>query len=560
MFHLSVVPSNLFVRCLTKKDISAYYDLVRANSDNVGAFVQLGAVDSHSSIDKTIRDYEEIYISKMGLFLGVFCEKQLCGEIRCDLVKPSEGRNSSCSCDIAYWLDVKWRGIGVIYKCLRSLLPVLSKMNWVNGSRISRFTAAIERTNLASRSIVERLGFKKSDSSRSAQEDVLDLLAPRSIHEWTLDCSLTDMSEILENAEAEYISNRGNKKHVSILPCLPNKDRVSFLGSLDGFLLSSAKEGPDFTSYASLAELHNVARDLLSAVAPERVMSSERISAVCPVTLEEFRGIWCEAQSCDSLIIVFEEFCIKGFKQFHDGIRICDLVISHISDLSMVLTDGDSTQTWTRISVGVDGLIDGVWKCSRGYIGICGKQYVSSSNLWKICMDPGDGKWSLAIGDQWSFSLETYLLEEVTWSTQIDSTILKRSARKRGNTGPLRWRRDTETLPNLNTLSFVQSVTYSLRNRQIITCMDILKLEIEIILKVSDPGRKIRKRLNVFANSARPVDESLRLRERMLHDSEVQSSILRYWESIRSEITILPFDQLDDHIIALIDLELDANN
>jgi hypothetical protein len=89
--------------------------------------------------------------------------------------------------------------------------------------------------------------------------------------------------------------------------------------------------------------------------------------------------------------------------------------------------------------------------------------------------------------------------------------------------------------------------------------MDILKLEIEIILKVSEPGRKIRKRLNVFT-STRSVDESLRLRERMLHDSEVQSSILRYWESIRSEIIILPFEQIDDHIILLIDLEIDANN
>jgi RimJ/RimL family protein N-acetyltransferase len=560
MFRLPVFPSNLFLRCLTEEDIPDYLKLVQRNRENVGRFVLLEAVDAVSTLQKTIREYEEIYARKQGLFLGIFCGTRFVGEIRCKLVNQSDTFYASWSCDIAYWLDVESRGGRVIYRCLRTLLPVLSCMVWAGGARIDRFTAVIERSNIASQKTVERLGFKLENTDCSLQERVLDLIAPRLLREWTLCCREKDIAQALHTAETEYISAQANKPPSSSLSESVRKERVSFLLSLNELLSTDSSVSPDFCSYTTLLEIQDVASELLSVVAPDRVMPSDRVSAASPVILDEFRGIWYDAQACDSLIIVFDKYCVKGYKQSFDGIFISGLMIHEILDRSVVLVDGESTQTWLRISTGVTGQIDGIWKSSRGYVAVAGEQYVSSSSIWELSMASRDGKWILSIGDQWSFSLESFTFDDVVWSTPIDSTILKRSARKRGNTGPIRWKRDVETSPNPETLSFVHGLTFSLRNRLILKCIEILKLEIELILKVSDPGRKIRKRLSHFVCDHRSVEDSLLLREKMVYEYEKHSEMNQYWISIMSEVSILEFTKIEDHLTIIIQRELEDEN
>ena len=555
MFFLSVNP-DLFVRSLMESDLNDLFDLLVRNRVKTNKFVQLDSADSVACLRNSLRQYDDAFTDGRGLFLGVFVEKQLQGEIRFEF-KTIDRDSTSCVCNIAYWVDPVVRGRYIVYDCLRTILPVINRMEWLNNSRIGRFDATIERTNRASQNIVDRLGFRKSLSSDSLLDILLDQIAPRAIQEWSLTSSQLDDPGFFHLSNADYLSRASFKAS----GCEPSESirstRLSIFSSLFDVLSDPHSEVPDTASYSILVSLQHSISHIVEQIAPDRVVTTNMVSYCSPIKLDHFRGIWRDPQSLDSLIIVYGNFCVKGYEQSWDSRIIAGLTISGVHESIMSLDDGNITQTWERISCGDKGQVDGIWKTSRGVVGVYSSTYVSSSSIWEIQPDPLSGRWTLAIGDQWFFHLDSTTFNEILWATTTDTTIMKRSSRKRGNTGPMRWHRDLAGVLNPETATFINDFTWYLRNREIQACIALRKLQIAILLKCGTSERKLLKRFQALVIRESDVDELLHELESQLMNLEQSSASLNFWFLLSRDLQSVPFSRLSDILSAKLESELD---
>ena len=556
MFSL-LIRRDLFVRSLMESDLNDLLDLLVRNRNDAGKFVQLDTATDTKSLRNRLREYDEAFTAGRGLFLGVFLDTHLCGEIRFEVESDAKS-SESCGCNIAYWLDVDSRGNRLIYDCLKAMLPVVNRMQWLNGKRISHFEAMIERTNSASQKIIQRLGFEQRISLKDPLDILLDEIAPRTVVEWILATNRLEEDPVFfETSNMSYMleisTNSWHDESES-----DKQARISLLVSLlDALSNSETIEPLDFASYSTLLELQRSLCELVGKLAPERVVSTDIITSCCPINLDQFSGLWRDPESTDTLIIVHDNYCVKGYVQSWDMCQIAGLSVSEILESKMMLVDGGTSQAWERVSLGKRNQVDGIWKTSRGYVGVHGAQCISCSSLWEIRSESGSGRWTLAMGSQWLFHIDSISSNEIVWCTTTESTILKRSARKRHNTGPMRWVRESVSDESALLSSFVSSFTWSLRNREINRCIVLRRIEIAIILKCGNPDRKLLKRFKQLEISDRQLDRLFEERECLVKELAEMSHSKEFWNDISNNLIQLPLCHWPERISTKLESELD---
>ena len=555
MFFHSINP-DLFVRSLIDSDLNDIFDQINRNRSDAGNFVQLDSSTNISSLRRSLCQYREAFAEGKGLYLGIFVERRFRGEVRF-VLSPNGRDERECVCNMAYWLDSGVRGRNLVYDCLKSVLPVLHQMKWVNHSRIIRFEATIERTNQASQNILDKLGFQRSASSESSIDLLLDQVAPRAVHEWTLMSARLHDPGFFDTSRASYDSRKSLLKSQVESDQCTRLDRLSLFSSLFDALSDPQWEEPDLDSYSILVDLQNALGEIIGEVAPDRVLSTDIVTLTSPVKIDHFGGLWRDPESLDSLIIVHGNFCVKGYEQLWDSHNIAGLTITEVLASGMLLMDVDVSHTWERVSLGTIGQLDGIWKTSRGFVAINGSKYVSCCNVWEIRPETSSGRWTLAMGDQWLFNLKSTTFEEILWCTITDTTVMKRSSRKRGNTGPVRWARELSNITNPETATYINSFSWSLGNKAIQNCIALRTLEIGMLLRFANPDRKTLKRFGRFRISDREAKELSQEHQLQVKHLDDLRNLINIWVSISFKLSDVPFERIADNLAVQLEVELD---
>ena len=555
MFQLRI-SENVCVRSLLDDDVYDYYDLLNRNRHDISRYVQLDAVCDLPSLRVNFLEYKRRFVNRTGLFLGVFFERDICGEIRFDIKAINETRDTSHG-NIAYWLDIKMRGRGLIYQCLRVLLPVISRMAWMSERTVKSFDATVERSNYSSQSILQRLGFRRPEPSASPVEIVLDKIAPINTQQWILMCDGTDLVAQLGAAEMTYLDLRNTLETSADNAVEEKRNKISLLvRSFEGLSNTTSVEA-DVQSFSRLLQMESLLSCLITAVSPGRVLSPEIKAGIRPVTEADFEGKWVESDSSDSLIIIMGHYCIKGYRQEFDGHTLGGLSITEFTDSSLTLSDGDDLQTWTRLSHGTEWNHDGIYKTSRGFFGIFGSDCVSSSSVWEIQFDNELYRWVLSLGEQWKYNLESFAFESISWKTEIDSTIMKRSARKKGNTGPMKWIRHGSVFHDQETGKVVRSMLTSLRNASVAKCIQLRETEIQLVMKTANLHRKLLKQAAAYANGNTSYDELTYAHRETLNELTVVKQQIRTWNEFEVSTRSVLYNDLDNFISAAIAVEIE---
>lgn len=159
MFFLHV-DAQIILRQLEQKDADTLFQLIDKSREYLREW--LPWVDDTKTVNDSVSFIKDTIIAfenGIGLTTGIFYKNQLVGMIGFNVI---DGRNKIAY--IGYWLAPHYQGKGIITKSTRALI----NYGFFN-LNLNRVDIRVAYENRKSRSIPERLGFKREGKIRQAE-------------------------------------------------------------------------------------------------------------------------------------------------------------------------------------------------------------------------------------------------------------------------------------------------------------------------------------------------------------------------------------------------------
>jgi RimJ/RimL family protein N-acetyltransferase len=414
------INDELILRNLEDQDAPTLYQLLENNRDRTSQYL---VVDAGSTLDVTrvaIQQYKEDILSRKGIYVGIFVRGSLSGQIRLEVHRDSpDPRYAKFSCNLAYWLSSGQVGRGIVYKCLRVLLPYSVEHFW-NDRTITRVEAEIGFDNFPSQSIVKRLGLSISGPD-SATARILDIIAPHKTYFWTMDLSQSLQSQ-LEYNEIRYESCRHEKRsrrdsmdcETDVLNSFNQVIQEADMGNLADLIDEKLELLPQLVNNQAVLESQLMKLDN-TRVIPDSDIPSSAFSIV------DWNGLWVpetlnEIGEGNSCIVIHGESVVRGFNQCVQSF-LKGLVPREQNRNTIVFYDGKNNEVhrWERLSPKYANglLLDGIWYTSRAYVGIFRNAMVSSLDLWSLQLKAG--RWSLVLPHNSEYFLTVKTGRRAVW-------------------------------------------------------------------------------------------------------------------------------------------------
>ena len=424
--------SEIFLRPLHEGDGDVVRKSFQSERKRFGPFIQFNSTSDDHQISRFIVDCLQATHDRKGLYLGIFVAAEFAGQIRIELRTVLTGHTV---CNIAYWIRAHFSGRGITYRALRSVIPFCVNEFWCDKD-ILQFEAEVNVDNAASQCIVKRLGFRLQKPEDSAGQ-ILDLVAPLSVENWILERDECPEHR-LEHAHQRYsevrdISDSSRTGCMEIISLLTMVDEEEASGNQ----FSDAK-----ILLASVLPLEERVHSSLNERAPQRVPKSD-FRGVSWIELTDIEGVWLEDESG---VIIIGHTVVKGCKlqlsksedgNFSFGSFILDTCDSDRASFRNV--ESGLIVEWTRIERSRDSVLhlDGIWKTSRGYVGIVGTTIVTSTCVWRVELSMRAVY--LVLSPSFSYQLDSFDIDVLVWRT-VELPSRRKKLPYRGNS-PISWSR-----------------------------------------------------------------------------------------------------------------------
>jgi ribosomal-protein-serine acetyltransferase len=168
------------LRLLEERHAAALYAHVEANRDHLGVWLEeLAGMQSVDDARVFIRGGLDAFAKGSGLTLGIWVDGHLAGGIGLGNLQADSRAGM-----IGYWLGADYTGRGLVTDAVRVLL------DYAFGElELHRVDITCPATNLRSRRIPERLGFREEGTRRQAVwvhgQPLDEVLYGMLAHEWT---------------------------------------------------------------------------------------------------------------------------------------------------------------------------------------------------------------------------------------------------------------------------------------------------------------------------------------------------------------------------------------
>jgi hypothetical protein len=187
-----------------------------------------------------------------------------------------------------------------------------------------------------------------------------------------------------------------------------------------------------------------------------------------------------------------------------------------------------TSHSWARVSDKGSSSLDGIWRTSRGHIAIYGETCVTGAQVWTIQCD---STWTVAMGDDWHFNLQSFLFDSADWAPKLDTTILKRNARKRNNGGNIHWTRHSAVGISQGCHRDAYGILVHFRMLTLHALKELRVIDILLLHQIGRGGRKWERRNSQTFSDTRDSQALLEQRPLILQNYDHAYACEAYLQS-----------------------------